>query len=166
MSDQEFILFAGAYENEADARLDFDGIKELHKESWLGPYEGVLFLKEAEGKVKVLDKDSSIRAAGAGAGAVVGGLLGLIFPPSILAGAVVGGAAGAIIGNLFGGFKRKDIAELGEMLDEGNAGIILIGIPTPELGAEKLMRRAKKVAKKQVDADAKEIKKAIDEASL
>ena len=61
--------------------------------------------------------------------------------------------------------KRKDIAELGELLDEGNAGIVVIGIPTPDLGAQRLMNRAAKVAKKQVDADAKEIKQAIDEAA-
>jgi hypothetical protein len=77
---------------------------------------------------------------------------------------VVAGAAGGLLGHFFGTFKRKDIAELGELLDEGEAGIVLIGVPTPELGAQKLLNRAAKAAKKQVDADADEIKKAIDEA--
>jgi len=166
MADQEqFVVFVGAYVNVDDAKADFAGIKEMHKEAWLGPYEGVLFTKEDGGKVKILDRDSSIRAAGAGVGALVGGVIGLIFPPSIIGGAVVGGAAGALLGHFFGTFKRKDVAEMGELLDEGNAGIIVIGVPTPELGAQKLMNRAAKVAKKQVDADAKEIKQAIDEAA-
>jgi uncharacterized membrane protein len=165
MADEQFVLFAGAYDDLDDAKEDFDGIKALHKESWLGPYEGVLFVKEDGGKVKIIDRDSSIRAAGAGAGALIGGVVGLIFPPTILAGAAVGGAAGALLGHFFGTFKRKDVAELGEMLDEGTAGILVIGVPTPELGTQKLMKRAAKVAKKQVYADAKEIKKAIDEAA-
>lgn len=165
MADQQFVVFAGAYSNVDDAKADFDGIKAMHKDAWLGPYEGALFTKEADGKVKILDRDSSIRAAGAGAGALVGGVIGLIFPPSIIGGAVVGGAAGGLLGHLFGTIKRKDIAEFGDMLDEGAAGIIMIGIPTPELGAQKLMNRAAKVAKKQVDADAKELKAAIDEAA-
>ena len=70
----------------------------------------------------------------------------------------------ASCGHLFGGFKRKDIAELGDLLDEGTAGIVMIGVATPEMGADLYMKRAAKVAKKQVDADAKELKKAIDEA--
>ena len=94
-----------------------------------------------------------------------GGVIGLIFPPTILAGAAVGGAAGALAGHLFGTIKRKDIAEIGEMLDEGQAGIFMIGVATPELGAQKLMKRAAKVMKKQVDADAEDLKMAIDEAA-
>ncbi len=165
MSDQEFVVFAGAYTSLDDAKEDFEAVKAMHAEAWLGPYEGVLFVKEEGGKVKIVDRDSSIRAAGAGAGALVGGLIGLIFPPSILGGAAVGAGAGALLGYLFGTFKRKDIQELGELLDDGDAGIFLIGVPTPELGAQKLLKRAAKVAKKQVDADAKDIKKAIDEAA-
>lgn len=165
MSDEQFVVFVGGYADVEDAKADFEGIKAMHKEAWLGPYEGALFTKEDDGKVKILDRDSSIRAAGAGAGAVVGGLIGLIFPPSIIGGALVGGAAGGLLGHFFGTFKRSDIAELGELLDQGQAGIVVIGVPTPELGAQKLMNRAAKVAKKQVDADAKEIKKAIDGAA-
>lgn len=165
MADEQFVVFAGAYPNVEDAKDDFDAIKLMHKEAWIGPYEGALFTKEEGGKVKILDTDSSIRAAGAGAGALVGGVIGLIFPPTILAGAAVGGAAGALAGHLFGSLKRKDIAEIGEMLDEGQAGIFMIGVATPELGAQKLMKRAAKVMKKQVDADAADLKKAIDEAA-
>jgi uncharacterized membrane protein len=165
MSDDRFVMFAGAYPGVDDAKADFDAIKMMHKEAWIGPYEGILFTKAEGGKVKVLDTDSSIRAAGAGAGALVGGVIGLIFPPTILAGAAVGGAAGAVAGHFFGTIKRKDVAEIGEMLDEGQAGIVMIGVATPELGAQKLMNRAAKVMKKQVDADAEDLKKAIDEAA-
>ena len=159
------MVLAGAYTSVDDARADFEGIKEIHKEAWLGPYEGVLFTKRADGKVKILDRDSSIRAAGAGAGVLAGAVIGLIFPPTIIAGAAVAGTAGGLLGHFFGTFKRKDVAELGELLDEGQAAVIVIGVPTPELGAQKLLKRAAKEAKKQVDADADEIKKAIDEAA-
>ncbi len=163
--DEQLVVFAGAYKSVDDARADFKGIKEIHKESWLGPYEGVLFTKEAGGKIKILDRDSSIRAAGAGAGVLAGAVIGLIFPPTIIAGAAVAGTAGGLLGHFFGTFKRKDVAELGELLDEGEAAVVVIGVPTPELGAQKFLKRAAKVAKKQVDADADEIKKAIDEAA-
>jgi uncharacterized membrane protein len=131
---------------------------------WIGPYDGALFTKEVGGKVKILDRDSAITGGAGVVGALAGAFIGLIFPPSIIGGAAVVGTASAALGHLFGGFKRKDLAEIGDMLDEGTAGIVMIGIATPEMGADLLMKRAAKVAKKQVDADAKELKKAIDEA--
>jgi uncharacterized membrane protein len=164
--DLPYIAFIGAYDSVDDAKADFDAIKALHADMWIGPYDGALFSKEEGGKVKILDRDSAGTGVGAAAGVLVGGLIGLIFPPSIIAGAAVVGVAGGVLGHLFGGFKRKDIAELGDMLDEGTAGIVMIGVATPDMGADLMMKRAKKTAKKQVDADAKDLKKAIDEVSI
>ena len=62
-----------------------------------------------------------------------------------------------------------DASRLGERsaaaFREGDAGIVMIGIATPDQGADLLMKRAAKTSKKQVDADAKDIKQAIDEAA-
>ena len=164
--DLPYVAFIGAYDNVDDAKADFDGIKALHADMWIGPYDGALFTKEEGGKVKILDRDSAATGAGAVVGVLTGALIGLIFPPSIIAGAAVVGTAGGVLGHLFGGFKRKDIAEMGDLLDEGTAGIVMIGVATPEMGADLMMKRAKKTAKKQVDADAKDLKKAIDEVSI
>jgi hypothetical protein len=60
--------------------------------------------------------------------------------------------------------KRGDIAAMGDMLDEGEAGVIFIGEATFEEGMDRLMKRAAKVLKQQVDADAEAVKRAIDEA--
>ncbi len=162
--DQPFVAFIGAYNDVEDAKADFDAIKAMHANLWIGPYDGALFTKEVGGKVKILDRDSAVTGGSAVVGALTGAFIGLIFPPSILGGAAVLGTAGATLGHLFGGFKRKDIAEIGDMLDEGTAGIVMIGVATPDAGTDLLMKRAAKAAKKQVDADAKDLKKAIDEA--
>jgi uncharacterized membrane protein len=171
MSDQNqdampYVAFIGAYATVEDAKADFDAIKALHANLWIGPYDGALFEKEVGGKVKILDRDSAATGAAAVVGVLTGAFIGLIFPPSIIASAAVVGTAGGVLGHLFGGFKRKDIAEIGDMLDEGTAGIVMIGVATPDAGVELLMKRAKKTAKKQVDADAKDLKKAIDEVSV
>ena len=163
--DMPYVAFVGSYDSVDDAKADFAAIKEMHAQAWLGPYDGALFTKEVGGKVKILDRDSAMTGVGTGVGALVGGFIGLIFPPSIIGGAIVAGATGGVLGHLFGGFKRKDVAEMGDMLDEGTAGIVMIGVATPDLGADVLMKRAKKAAKKQVDADAKDLKQAIDEAA-
>jgi uncharacterized membrane protein len=171
MSDQNqdampYVAFIGAYADVDDAKADFEAIKALHANLWIGPYDGALFEKEVGGKVKILDRDSAATGAAAVVGVLTGAFIGLIFPPSIIASAAVVGTASGVLGHLFGGFKRKDIAEIGDMLDEGTAGIVMIGVATPDAGVELLMKRAKKTAKKQVDADAKDLKKAIDEVSV
>jgi uncharacterized membrane protein len=56
------------------------------------------------------------------------------------------------------------IEELGDTLDEGQAGIVLLAVLTPDEGFDRYVKRAAKVMKKQVDADAEQLKKAIDEA--
>jgi len=76
----------------------------------------------------------------------------------------VGAGAGALAGNLMRGIKRKDIKDIGEMLDEGQAGVILVGFTTIEEGMDRLMKRAAKVMKQEVDAQAEELKAQIDEA--
>ena len=73
-------------------------------------------------------------------------------------------ASGSWAGHLTKGLSRGDIKDLGELLDDGEAGIVVVGVFTPEEGVDRYLGKAAKVLKKQVDADAEEIKKAIDEA--
>ena len=158
------ILYAAAYGSLDDAKMDFEGIKLLKAEKFLGDYEAALFTKEEGGKVKIVNTDATERGWGAKVGLVTGAVIGLIFPPSILGMGALGAGVGAVLGNFMKGMKRSDIEEVGNMLDEGQAGIILVGEVTIEEGMDRLMKRAAKVAKKEVDAQAKEIKDAIDEA--
>ena len=165
MAESEgLILYAAAYDSLDVAREDFEGIKFLKSEKFIGNYEAALFVKEEGGKVKIVNTDATERGWGAKVGIVTGAVLGIIFPPSILGMAALGGGIGAVLGNFMKGMKRSDIKEIGDMLDEGQAGIILVGEVTLEEGLDRLMKRAAKIAKKEVDAQAKEIKAAIDEA--
>jgi uncharacterized membrane protein len=163
MANEFAILYAATYKSLDDAKADFKGIEELHKEKWIGKYESALFTKKEDGSVKILDTDATSRSKGLKIGAAVGLAVGLIFPPSLLAGALLGGGVGLLGGQLSKGLSRSDIKELGETLDEGEAGIVMVGVVTPDEGFERYLERADKVMKKQVDMDAKELEKAIDE---
>ena len=88
----------------------------------------------------------------------------MIFPPSILVSGLVGAGAGALIGHLHGGMSRSDLKEIGELLDDSDAALIVVGEATIERAVEEATQRAKKQMKKEVRAEAKEIEKAIDEA--
>ena len=165
MTESEGIIgYAGVYADVEDARADFEGIKEAHRQSWIGTYDAALFEKNAEGKVNVLDTDATQRGTGAKIGAITGIVLGAIFPPSILVSAAVGAGVGAAAGNLAKGFMSGDVKKIADELEPGQAGVILVADATFEAGAEKLMKRAKKLAKQQVDANADALKAAIDEA--
>ncbi len=164
-TEDSLILYAGEYSSLDEAREDFQVIKELHKQKFVGRYEAALFTKEEGGKVKIVDTDETSRAHGAEGGLVVGAVLGVIFPPSLLVMAGAGAGLGAIIGHVAKGMPRGDIKEVGEMLDEGEAGIIYVGEPTVEEGVERLMKKATKVMTKEMKEETKEMKKAMKEAA-
>ncbi len=162
MVEQEgFVLYAGTYPDLDSARDDFETIKELHKAEFVGHYDAALFTKEEAGKVKIIDTDETSRAHGAEAGAVAGAVIGVLFPPSILLMAAGGGAVGAIIGHVSKGMPRGDIKEIGEMLDTGEAGIIFVGEPTVEAGVDKMMKKASKVLRKEIQDEADEMKESL-----
>ena len=62
--------------------------------------------------------------------------------------------------------SRHDLKELGEQLDEGQAGLIVVGVSDMEARVDAAMKKAEKVEKKQlkadnvaIEADAKEAEK-------
>ena len=60
--------------------------------------------------------------------------------------------------------SNSDLKEVGEMLDDSEAALIVVGEATVERGVEEATRRAKKEVKKGIRADAKEMERAIDKA--
>jgi len=88
--------------------------------------------------------------------------IGLIFPPSVLVSGLAGAGAGALIGHLRGGMSSSDLEEIGEMLDESEAALIVVGEMTIERAVDEAIERAKKEMKKEIRADAREIERTID----
>jgi hypothetical protein len=158
----QWFVFAGSYESGADAEADFVGIKDAKAIGLIGKYQSALFEKEADGKVKVLNTDSTTRTTGAKWGAAVGAVMGVIFPPSLLAGLFWGTAVGALAGNIGKGWGAGDVKALGEALEPGESGIVLVAQATPEVAAKNILKMAAAVEKKQIDENVKEIEAEID----
>lgn len=161
MSDNPMFLYAGEYESVDDAKADLDELKQLHDEQFVGTYDAAVLTKE-DGKVKIVDKIEKPTQHGGWAGLAVGAALGLIFPPSVLVSGLVGAGAGAVIGHLRGGMSRSDLKEIGEMLEESESALIVVGEATIERGLDEAIKHAKRQMKKEVRADAREIERAID----
>jgi uncharacterized membrane protein len=76
----------------------------------------------------------------------------------LVAATTAGGAIlGAVAGHAAGGMSRKDLKELGEQLDEGTAGLIVVAVSDMEAKIDRAMAKAEKIEKKQMKADAKAI---------
>jgi uncharacterized membrane protein len=164
MSDNPLFLYAAEYESVDDAKADLETLKEMHREHIVGTYDAAVVTKNEEGKVKIVDKIEKPTQHGGWAGAAVGAAIGLIFPPSILVSGLLGAGAGALIGHLEGGMSRSDVKEVGELLDNSEAALIVVGEATIERAVDDATKRAKRDLKKEIRADAREMEKAVDEA--
>jgi len=67
----------------------------------------------------------------------VGALVGILFPPSIIASAAVGAAVGGVSGHLWRGISRADVKEFGDIIDEGQAALVIVGESTLQAALEK-----------------------------
>jgi uncharacterized membrane protein len=156
-------LFAGEYGSVEEAEVDWEAVKDLHAAHVIGTYDAALVTKDEKGKPKIVHKTEKPTQHGGWAGLGIGALIGL-FWPSVLIGGLLGAGVGAFVGHLEGGISRGDLKEVGELLDEGEAVVLVIGEATIERAVEEALADAKRTLKKQVDADAEELKKAIDAA--
>jgi uncharacterized membrane protein len=155
-------VFVGTYPDEASAQADYSIVKDLHADGAVGSYDGAVITKDADGKVHV-NKDEMATRHGGWGGAAVGAVVGILFPPSIIAGAAVGAAVGGVSGHLWRGMSRSDVKELGDMIDAGQAALLVVGQSTLEDALNKAGLKAEKHITKELDANAKDINKAIKE---
>ena len=162
VADRPVFLYAAIYDDVADADSDFEAVFDLHAAGAIGTFDAAVIHKE-DGEVHV-HKTEKPTQHGAWTGIAVGALAGILFPPSIIGTAIVGGAAGGVIGHLWRGMSRGDLKDLGEALDEGEAALIVIGESKIEEQLEKATKRARKLIEKQIDADAEELKRELAEA--
>jgi uncharacterized membrane protein len=164
MSDKDVFLFVGTYEDEEDARIDYDAVHQLHEERLIGTYDIAIVSKDAEGKVHVKKREKPTEH-GVWTGAAVGALVGILFPPSIIAAGVIGGVTGGLAGHFFRGMSRNDVKELGELIDEGQAALVVVGESKVDEYMDRAFARARRTMRKQVRADAKEVQRQLDEAA-
>ena len=77
---------------------------------------------------------------------------------------MVGGGAGGVIGHLRKGMSRGDAKELGDLLESGQAALIVIGESRLGEQLDKALTRAEKTMEKEMDADSKELERELKEA--
>ena len=119
--------------------------------------------RREDGKVKITRQHETPTRVGGVLGGGAGlatGLVVALFPFAAIGGGLLaatsaGGAIlGAVAGHAAAGMSRNDLKELGESLDKGEAGLVVVGVMDMESRIEESMRRSEKLEKKQLKADA------------
>jgi len=167
MAVDTFIAFVGVYDSAAEADADYQFIKDLHtKEGLIDAYDAAVVEHRPDGKVKITKKHETPTRVGGVLGAGVGlatGLVVALFPFAAIGGgllvATTGGGAilGALAGHAAAGMSRHDLKELGEELDAGQAGLVVVGVSDMGAKIERAMKRARKVEARELKADTAEI---------
>jgi uncharacterized membrane protein len=161
-SRSTFVLVA-TYPDETAAREDYQVVKDAHKAGLVGSYDAAIVTKDRSGKVHE-NKDETATRHGAWWGIAAGAAVGVIFPPSILATAAAGGVIGGVSGHLARGMSRSEAKELGDFIDPGQAGLIVVGEDKVADAVKEAVTRAEKQTAKELDVDPKDVDRALQEA--
>ena len=167
MAVDTFIAYVGVYDNVSDADADYDLVKDLHtKAGLIDSYDAAVVVRRSGGKVKISKKHETPTRVGGVLGGGVGlatGLVVALFPFAAIGGGLIalttaGGAVlGAVAGHAAAGMSRHDLKELGEHLDAGQAGLVVVGVSDMGSKIERAMKKAEKLESKQLKADTAEI---------
>ncbi len=157
-------VFIGTYPSAAAARDDYDLIKDLHADGAVGTYDAAVVTKDESGKVHV-NKDEMATRHGGWGGAAAGAVVGILFPPSILGMALVGGAIGGVSGHLWRGMSRAQVKELGDVIDAGQAALVIVGANTIQDAINKAGLKADKKIAKDLGITTQDFDEAVQEAA-
>src|SRR4029077_2441527 len=113
-------------------------VKDLHTKAHLiDAYDAAVVERRADGKVKITKKHETPTRVGGVLGGGAGlatGLVIALFPFAAIGGGLlaVHAGGGAVLGSVAGqaaaGMSRKDLKELGEHLDAGQAGLVVVAV--------------------------------------
>jgi uncharacterized membrane protein len=149
-------LYIAAYNDPDAAQQDYDALKELVRAGVIFVDVAVLVSRDDDGKINVKENAHEV-AKGSIVGAAAGLVLGLIFPPSIIASAVVAGGGGAAIGGLMSHHREHEIKkDVEKVLPPGTSGIIAVFDEVWVKEVEKALAKAEKIDKEQVDKESVE----------
>ena len=169
MAIDTLMVFVGVYDKVQDAEADYQLVKDLHTEANLiDAYDAAVVERREDGKAKIVKKHETPTRVGGVLGGGMGlatGLVVALFPfaavgGGLLVGTTAGGAIlGAVAGHAAAGMSRSDLKELGEHLDSGQAGLVVVAVADMGAKVEAAMKNASKLEQKELKADTEEIEK-------
>ena len=125
MTDKPVELLIATFGDETQAGQVRDDLKEMERNGSIDLIDAAVIVRKQDGKVHFDETADPSGKTWAKRGAIAGGLVGLIFPPAIIASAAVAGGAGGIWGKVRDkGFKDEELQALGESMEPGSSAIL------------------------------------------
>lgn len=173
MALNAYMVLANQYNSEPDALADYDAVRKLYTDlGIIDTYDAAVVTRKPNGKVVIVKRVEEPARQGAVAGLLIGLAVGAVvalFPAAgiglgvgALEGGAIGTGVGAVAGHVAGGMKRSDLKELGDLLDAGTSGLVVVTATDVSAKVDAAITRAKKRAKAQLQADVDAMKKEID----
>jgi uncharacterized membrane protein len=111
------------YTDPAAAENDWAAVEAAARGSTIRLADAALVKRNADGTIDTIHRQSH---HGWGKGAVAGAVAGLLFPPTIVAGAVVGAAGGGLLAWANRSLNRSDINHLGEVMAVDEVALVVV----------------------------------------
>ena len=167
MATSNLEVFIAAFGSEDEAGATLKDFKAMDRQGTIDLIDAAVVVHRANGKVHFEETADPSAKKWATGGAIAGGLVGLIFPPSIIASAAVGAAGGGIWGKLRDkGFKDEDLRQAGESIPPGTSAIIAIAEDRVLENLQRGIEGYEKIERHAIGADASaEIVAAVEEGS-
>ena len=173
MSEKDTVLvLAAAYDDVDAAEADYEAIKALYYEVKTShDFDAAVIDRDENGKVRVVKKHEQPTrhgaAAGMGWGLAVGAacvLLPGIGLVGLAGGAAAGATIGAVTGHVKGGMSNDDLRSLGEVLNNGQAGLIAVYATNMADQVTAAVKAQNMQISQEIDADADELAKELKAA--
>jgi uncharacterized membrane protein len=167
------LVLAASYDSLADAEADYEAVKALYRDVGTSHgFDAAVLVHEPDGKVKVVRKHEEPTrhgaARGLGWGLAIGAACALFPPVGLLGGLAVGGGAGAAIGAVTGHMKSglgdADTEALGNVLQQGQAGLIVVYATNMADQIDANIKAVNKWVSQEADAHGEELARQIREA--
>jgi uncharacterized membrane protein len=110
------------YDDRTTAETDWSALEDAASSGQIKLADAAI-VENNNGESVVIDRQSR---SGWGKGAIVGAVVGVLFPPSLIAAAAVGAGGGALVARMTRVLDRSKVKDLGETLDSGTVAIIVV----------------------------------------
>ncbi|MGD9713294.1 MAG: DUF1269 domain-containing protein [Thermomicrobiales bacterium] len=123
-------VIASIYPDQEHASTILETLHKMHRASNITLVDAALVTKDEDGKVHIQETKEVTTGKGARRGAIVAGIFGLIYPPSLIVSVLAGGGVGGLWGKLRDtGIKTGDMKEITENLQPGSVALIALAEP-------------------------------------
>ncbi len=126
--DKPIVVMVAVYTTEIDGDLTLATLNQWKKDGKIEVIDAAVMVREGtSGSFEIKKPGEPTAKRGAKRGAIAGGLLSVIFPPSILALGAAGAVAGAVVGHFRDhGLDTDVLKEIGDRVPRGGSAIVAV----------------------------------------